>query len=209
VGSILSGWFLRSILFGLNHSFFTSITGATLGYLRANPGARARFGLPLLGLAGAMFFHALHNTMVSIGEMVADEGVGLTGCLISIFTDWVGILGIISVALVAGAKERHWIEAQLQEEVLVGRFTPAEYAMLISARRRWRARWGALTGGGWRAFRELGRLQQLATELAFRKQQVQTDHESPWKQRDIQILRARIDDLHGRMAAGPQVTGIR
>jgi hypothetical protein len=84
--------------------------------------------------------------------------------------------------------------------VAVGRFTPAEYYMLTSARRRWAARWQALTRGGWRAFRSLGRLQQLATELAFRKQQVLVDHDATWRRYDIQVMRARIDDLHSQMA---------
>jgi hypothetical protein len=77
--------------------------------------------------------------------------------------------------------------------------------MLISAPRRWRARWAALSQHGWRAFRQLGLLQQLATELAFRKQQVLVERDSAWRQYDIQVLRARIDDLHTRMAgaAGP------
>ncbi len=203
LGSVVAGWFLRSGLFGLNHAFFTSITGATLGYLRSNPGVRSRFGLPLLGLVGAIFFHSLHNTLVGLGDF-AGQSAALVGCGISLFTDWAGISVLLVVALIAGARERRWIEAQLREEVVVGRFSPAEYQMLISARRRWRARWTALTGEGWAAFRRLGRLQQLATELAFRKQQVLTDPGSPWKGHDIQVLRARIDDLHRHMVGPAQ-----
>lgn len=201
LNAVFAGWFLRSGLFGLNHAFFTSITGATLGYLRSNPGVRSRWGLPLLGLAGAIGFHSLHNTLVSVGEFVGDDAA-LLGCGISLFTDWAGISVLLVVALIAGTRERRWIEAHLREEVAVGRFSPGEYQMLISARRRWLARMDTLTRNGWGAFRRLGRLQQLATELAFRKQQVLTDPASPWKGHDIQVLRARIDDLHRHMA-GP------
>src|SRR5690348_7221869 len=41
--AVIGGWFLRSGIFGLNHAFFTSITGATLGYIRANPQRRSRW----------------------------------------------------------------------------------------------------------------------------------------------------------------------
>ena len=49
--------------------------------------------------------------------------------------------------------------------------------MLTSSLRRIGARWQALTAGGLRAYHRLGRLQGLATELAFRKQQVLVDHD--------------------------------
>ena len=203
IDAVLGGWFLRSGIFGLNHAFFTSITGATLGYIRSTPSARARWGLPVIGLAGAMGAHALHNTLVSLGEF-GGSGVAIAGCLLDILADWSGITVMVVVALLAGAKERRWIEQQLWEEVLVGRFHPAEYHMLTSAGRRWTARWQALTGQGWTAFRQLGRLQQLATELAFRKQQVLIAQDSNWRRHDIQVLRARIDDLHARMAGAPR-----
>jgi RsiW-degrading membrane proteinase PrsW (M82 family) len=201
--AVITGWFLRSGIFGLNHAFFTSITGATLGYIRANPQRRARWGLPLLGLGGAMFFHALHNSLIGLGEF-GGERLAITGCLIDILADWSGIVVMLVIALLTGAKERRWIEQQLWEEVLVGRFDQHEYYMLTSARRRWAARWHALTQGGWGAFRRLGRLQQLATELAFRKQQVFIAQDASWRHRDIQVLRARIDDLHARMAQAGQ-----
>lgn len=197
--AVIAGWFLRSGIFGFNHAFFTSITGATLGWVRSNPQLRTRWGVPLLGLAGAMFFHGLHNALVSLGEL-AGENAACVGCLVSLLADWGGLVVILGVALVSGTRERRWLEQHLWEEMLVGRFTQDEYAMLISARRRWMARWIALTRDGWRAFRNLGALQQLASELAFRKQQILVDQDSSWRQYDIQLLRARIDDLHTRMA---------
>jgi len=197
--AVIGGWFLRSGVFGLNHAFFTSITGAALGYLRAHPHVRPRAGLPVFGLGGAMFFHGLHNSLVGLGDL-AGASLACTGCLIGTLADWAGVMGVLVIAFLAGLKERRWIEQQLGEEVAIGRFSPAAYQMLISARRRWAARWDALGRYGWRASREVGRLQQLATELAFRKQQVLVDQDSAWRHYDIQLLRARIDDWHTRMA---------
>ncbi len=197
--AVIGGWFLRSGVFGLNHAFFTSITGAALGWARANPQLRSRWGIPVLGLAGAMGFHALHNGLLSLGAL-GGPAVAVTGCLLDVLADWSGIAVMLTIVILTGVKERHWIEQQLWEEVLVGRLDRGEYYMLISAWRRWLARWHALTRQGWPAFRQVGRLQQLATELAFRKQQVLVVRDSSWRHHDIQVLRARIDDLHGRMA---------
>ncbi len=197
--AVIGGWFLRSGLFGLNHAFFTSITGAALGYMRSHPQGRVRWIWPVIGLGGAMFFHGLHNTLVSVGEL-AGSGAALAGCLVDIVADWTGIAAMVVIAILAGGRERRWIEQQLWEEVLVGRFSVDEYHMLTSAWRRWQARWWALSRQGWVASREIGRLQQLATELAFRKQQVLITGDPSWRQYDIQLLRARIDSLHARMA---------
>ena len=46
---------LRAVLFGLNHAFFTGLTGAAIGYARqSRRGSRGRRLLPLLGLGGAI-----------------------------------------------------------------------------------------------------------------------------------------------------------
>jgi hypothetical protein len=74
--------------------------------------------------------------------------------------------------------------------------------MLTSSLRRIGARWQALTEGGLGAYHRLGRLQGLATELAFRKHQVLVEHDPAWNYYDIQLLRARIDAL--KQGAPPQ-----
>ena len=48
----------------------------------------------------------------------------------------------------------------------------------------------------------MGRLQQLASELAFRKHQVNIEHDPAWTFYDIQVLRTQIDALHQQMAQG-------
>src|SRR6266545_2673391 len=58
----LGGLFwLRSVLFGLNHAFFTSIVGLALGAVRYRRARMLILGAFLAGLALAILFHALHN----------------------------------------------------------------------------------------------------------------------------------------------------
>jgi RsiW-degrading membrane proteinase PrsW (M82 family) len=196
---------LRSVIFGLNHSMFTSVTGAALGYARNARGWR-RGLVPFLGFLGAWALHSIHNGLNSLS--VLDIGAGCLGLIGSIVVDWAFVIVVLVIAALAVGKERRWIEQQLVEEVQVGRLTPDEYTMLTSSLRRIRARWQALTQGGLAAYHRLGRLQGLATELAFRKQQVLIDHDPAWSYYDIQLLRARIDALKGTLpAAAPQPRG--
>ena len=148
---------------------------------------------------GAWALHSIHNGLNSLS--VLDIGAGCLGLIGSIVVDWAFVIVVLVIAALAVGKERRWIEQQLVEEVQVGRLTPDEYTMLTSSLRRIRARWQALTQGGLAAYHRLGRLQGLATELAFRKQQVLVDHDPAWSYYDIQLLRARIDALKGTLPA--------
>ncbi len=195
---------LRSVVFGLNHSMFTSVTGAALGYARSATGPR-RGLVPVAGFLGAWALHATHNGLNSLNSW--DPTAGCLGLIGSILVDWAFLAVVVVIAGLAASKERHWIEQQLVEEVQVGRLTPDEYHMLTSSLRRIGARWSALTGGGLAAYHRLGRFQGLATELAFRKQQVLVDHDPAWSYYDIQLLRARIDALKGTQAVAPQPRG--
>jgi len=69
------GWgmvvFLRAIVFGLNHAFFTAFSGAGLGMARQAHRGWPRWLAPALGLSVAMVFHGLHN----LGVTLADESL--------------------------------------------------------------------------------------------------------------------------------------
>ena len=195
-GNVLILALLRGVVFGLNHSLFTGVFGAALGYVRYAKGTR-RVTVPILGFLGAWLLHGVHNGLNSFSD-----DVGCLGLFASMVVDWTFILLIIVVAALVVRRERRWIEQQLLEEVQVGRLTPAEYHMLTSSLRRFAARWRALGAAGLRGYHWLGRLQGLATELAFRKHQVLVEHDPAWNYYDIQLLRARIDHL--KQGAPPQ-----
>ena len=143
--------------------------------MRAVSKGLRRFWFPSLGFLGAWALHATHNGLNSLSVSMGAPGcLGLIG---SILVDWSFVWACWSSPGWPSARSAHWIEQQLIEEVQVGRLTPDEYHMLTSSLRRIGARWRALTAGGLRAYHWLGRLQGLATELAFRKQQVLVDHD--------------------------------
>ena len=185
-----AGWgvvvFLRAIVFGLNHAFFTSLTGAALGFARLARAAWEKWLVPLFGLGLAIAFHAIHNIGASLAELSC-----LT-ILFSFLTDWGGILVVFVVILLAAQQEKRWIIQELKEEVASGVLSPANYALTVSYRRRFAARWEALLGQSWQRWRQLGRLFHLATELAFKKYQLRAAGDGEDTRAAIARLRSQI-----------------
>jgi RsiW-degrading membrane proteinase PrsW (M82 family) len=185
--------FLRAIVFGLNHAFFTSLTGAALGFARLSRVGWERWLVPLFGLGLAIAFHAIHNVGASLAEL---------SCLTVLFsslTDWGGVLVVLVVMLLAAQQEKTWITQELKEEVARGVLSPADYALIVSYRRRFAARWEALLGQGWQRWLQLGRLSHLATELAFKKYQLRTAGDGKDTKAIIARLQGQIVALRSEM----------
>lgn len=201
LGSLFTeGWaewgvvvFLRAIVFGLNHAFFTSLTGAALGFARLSRAAWEKWLVPPFGLGLAIAFHAIHNLGASLAAL------NCMTVLFSLLTDWGGVLVIFVVILLAAQQEKKWISQELKEEVAGGVLSPADYALTISYRQRFVVRWGALLGQSWQRWRQLGRLFQLATELAFKKYQLRTAGDGEDTRAEIARLRNQIVTLRDEM----------
>jgi RsiW-degrading membrane proteinase PrsW (M82 family) len=201
LGSLFTeGWaewgivvFSRAIVFGLNHAFFTSLTGAALGFARLSRAAWEKWLVPAFGLGLAIAFHAFHNVGASLVEL------SCLAIFFSFLTDWGGILVVLVVILLAAQQEKKWITQELKEEVASGVLSPAGYALTISYRRRFGARWEALVGQNWQRWCQLGRLFHLATELAFKKYQVRVAGGGENTGATIARLRSQIVALRGEM----------
>jgi len=154
--------FLRAIIFGFNHAFFTGITGAGFGFARMTRETGKRIAMPILALAGAISFHIAHNALVSSGG---------AACLLSLFSDGTGVLAIFILLLIAAWQEKKWIREELATEVMAGFLTAEEASSVGSYTKRLVARWVALHDDGWQAMRQTGRRYQQLTELAFKKRQ--------------------------------------
>jgi hypothetical protein len=123
-------------------------------------------GAFLAGLALAILFHALHNYAA---------GYQLPGLFLSWLIQSSGVLVVLAVAVLAWRHERRWIEQELGDEVRAGVISAGDYAELASSARRVRRQLGALLDGGLPRYRQIRRLHQLATELAFCKSQLRLD----------------------------------
>lgn len=156
---------VRGVVFGLNHAFFTAFTGAGIGMARSATRGWVRRWAPWIGLGLAILFHSLHNLGASL------SAVASSAILLSFFS---GATGVALVAVMIGLalrQEARWLRIELADEV--GRLlTDAEYRSLLSMRGRRDMVAKARFLGGRRAARSVRRFQELATELAFRKQRL-------------------------------------
>jgi len=165
IGSGVVNIFMRSIVFGFNHAFWTGIVGAAIGVARLSHDWGRRLLVPLAGWATAVLLHGLHNAGAVLVEQTFCLSLG-----VSLVVDWGGLLLLLIIAVLVLRKESDWIERGLVDEVRRGALSPQEFDLLRSAGRRAQVRWKAWSQGGRSAYRSVGRYFQSATELAFRKQ---------------------------------------
>jgi RsiW-degrading membrane proteinase PrsW (M82 family) len=162
--------FIRAVVFGLNHAFFTGITGAAVGFARLSVNALGRFVVPWLGLMGAVIFHSVHN----FGSTLAS--VTCLSLLVSLVSDWGGLVMLALAIGLAWRQEKGWIRTQLASEV--GTTLQREgYELAVSYSKR---------------------LTQTATELAFKKQQLASLGDEGGSQQVIERLRAQLAALQAQ-----------
>jgi RsiW-degrading membrane proteinase PrsW (M82 family) len=184
---------MRSVVFGLNHAFWTGILGAAVGYTRQARGSLQRLFWPVVGWVVAVLFHSIHNVGATLSEQTACLSLG-----VSLIIDWGGILMLLAIALLFLRKESRWIERGLGEEVQRGILADRDFQVLRSASQRVRRRWAALGRGGWGAYRLLGRYSQCATELAFKKQRMRSFGDEGGTVAEIQRLREELASLRAQ-----------
>ncbi len=177
--------FLRSVVFGLNHAFFTAFTGAGIGIARAASARWLRRWAPWCGLAAAVLFHALHNLGASLAAVSAGA------ILLSFYSVLTGVGLVLAMIALGMRQEARWVREELADEV--GQLlTEAEYQMLLSRRNR-KALEGVLRRARGPEGARLARLfQETATELAFRKRRLRYRQADPRLAMQVTELRARL-----------------
>jgi len=204
VALLQDGWgvwgltvFMRGVVFGLNHAFFTAFTGAGLGIARATPRRWLRRWAPWLGLATAVLFHALHNVGVSLAAVSA------RGILLSLYTVFMGIGLVVVMIALAMRQELRWVREELAEEV-GPLLTEAEYRILSSRRGRTAMEAAAQRAGDAAGAGHIRRFQQTAIELAFRKRRLRYRGDDARLAAQVTELRARL--RQARVAVAPFIS---
>lgn len=154
--------FIRVILVGWQHPFYTSFTGIGLALARTNRSWFVKIIAPLAGLGVAMFTHGFHNFLASVPLL------GEATCFIGLALDWLGVFFMFVLIIWAVWREGKLLRAQLKEEVSLGLMTPAQYRTAASSWAQSFARLNALFSGRYRA---TARFYQVCGELAHKKQQ--------------------------------------
>ena len=160
-GGLLSLTFIRTILVGWQHPFYTAFFGIGLAVARLNRSWFVRILAPLLGLALAMFTHAFHNTLASFLS-------GLEGLVVGVFFDWSGWLFMLGVIIWATRREQQGLKKYLAAEVQAGTISAAAFHTASSAWLQMFARIAALFTG---RYLKTARFYQVCGEYAHKCRQ--------------------------------------
>jgi protease PrsW len=183
--------FVRVILVGWQHPFYTAFIGIGLAMARLNHSAIIRIMAPFTGWVIAVIMHAIHNTL-------SNFITGLGGLAFSTLMDWGGWFLMFLFILWAIYREKRWITLHLQEEVHLGVISPGQYRVACSAWEQSSTRLGAFFSGQYAATH---RFYQTCAELAHKKQQLASLGEEGGNSLIIQSLREELSSLSPRAAS--------
>lgn len=159
----LNVWLLRTIVFGFNHAFYTSIIGIALGLVRLERRRWAGYVAVPVALWLAIVLHALHNASTQLGTL---------GLILAWIVDSGGVLVVLATVVLSQRHEQHWLHSELDEELARGVLTLHQYERVLHPSQRSRAEVAALLKHGWLRYRRTRRFHHLVTELAFVKHQL-------------------------------------
>jgi len=128
--------FVRVILVGWQHPFYTAFTGLGLALSRQSKQEFWRWSLPFLGWSFAVAFHTLHNLFASLSSSTP-------GMVLNLAWDWTGYLGLLVLILLLIKREQKWMKEYLAPVRDEGLIHPAQYQIACSA---WRQGFALLEG---------------------------------------------------------------
>jgi RsiW-degrading membrane proteinase PrsW (M82 family) len=160
-GGLISLTFIRVIMVGWQHPFYTAFFGIGLAVARMNRSWIIKIIAPLVGLSLAMFTHAFHNTVAALLS-------GFEGLAVGAFFDWTGWLFMLGVIIWATWRERQNLRKYLAAEVQAGTISPAHFRTACSAWLQMAARTAALFTG---RYRKTARFYQVCGEYANKRRQ--------------------------------------
>lgn len=180
-GSLSFIIYLRAIVFGLNHAFYTSLIGIGLGIARYKKSFLSRQLWFAVGLAAGIFAHALHNLGASLASVnVASFGLSLI----------VASAGLAITLLAIGLswqQERNIIYAELAPEI----------GHLLS-----NEEFGQLTGQWNRPARSkplpIANRRQLLAEYAYRRYRLRRQglEQEPELAKELESLQTELATAH-------------
>jgi RsiW-degrading membrane proteinase PrsW (M82 family) len=191
-GGLFQLVFIRVIIVGWQHPFYTAFIGIGLALARMNRSGLVKFFAPLIGVGMAMFAHSLHNTLAAIpffGELT---------CLVGTFLDWSGVLFMFLVILWATWLEQRNIINHLREEVQLGIISAAQYRTACSAWAQVFARLIGLFNG---QLLPTSRFYQVCGELAHKKEQLRKLGDESGNGAVIQRYRSELARLSPKVQA--------
>lgn len=177
--------FVRVILVGWQHPFYTSFIGLGLASSRLSRTASIRWIAPITGWIVAVGAHSFHNTLTDLLQ-------GNSGVVLSTALDWGGWIMMFLFIIWVIIQEQKSIAANLLDELNSGILTERQYRTACSAWAINTARFTALTTGH---YRQTSRFYQVCAELAHKKHQLSAFGEESGNSAMIESLRGELVKL--------------
>ena len=182
---LLSLTFIRVILVGWQHPFYTAFIGIGLATARMNRNWLIKIIAPIIGWAVAMFTHGFHNTVASLLS-------GFEGLVIGTLFDWTGWLVMFGVIIWATWSDQQNLKKYLANEVQAGTITSAQFHTASSAWLQMFARIAAVFSG---RYFKTARFYQVCGEYAHKQRQLDRMGDESGNQAIIQQLRTELASL--------------
>jgi len=160
IAGIFEMTFIRAIVVGWQHPFYTAFIGIGLAIARGSRSIIAKFIIPFLGWGAAIFTHAFHNALASSNNGVL--------CIFGTFLDWSGWIAMLIFIFFLVKHERKIMLQNLAEEIQLGSITPEQYQIACSPVHQSRTRLMAWRGKNRKAVEHFF---DLCGELAHKKNQ--------------------------------------
>jgi len=177
--------FIRVILVGWQHPFYTAFFGIGLAIGRLSPHRFKRLLFPTGGLLLSIALHSIHNTIPSIIP-------GIAGIVIGTLFDWTGWLGLGIFILYVIYHEKKLIQSELKEEVQLGIISLEQYLKSSSSIARFKT---LLNHLGKPSFPTIAHFYQLCAELAHKKHQFRRLGDEEGNLKIIAQLRGELAQL--------------
>jgi hypothetical protein len=154
--------FVRNVLVGWQHPFYTAFIGIGLALARVARSNPLKFIFPVVGWGLAVFTHSLHNTIAAFtGSLLM-----LAGTTLVEWTGWAFMLGLVIWFI---SREQKIMREYLAEEVELGTISAQQFKTACSSLAVSRARFNALAAG---KFAPTRHFYQQCAELAHKKHQL-------------------------------------
>ena len=185
MAGLLNMVFVRVLLVGWQHPFYTAFIGIGLATARLIRICLDQDG----GSAGGLGASSVHARATTHWRLI-DRGVGY---VVGSMMDWAGwCLMLLFGHVYDRAKSGNWSRRYLYEEVTIGNISQKQYTTACSA---WSQDGRPFFGAGLEPLRQTARFYQLCGELAHKRNQINSLGEESGNSRAIAYLRTNLTSL--------------
>ena len=195
-GFLSGGWqgfrsiaFVRIVLVGWQHPFYTAFTGIGLAIARLNRSKLVKIIALIIGLSLAILGHGIHNYLVTISQNAA-------GILITTAINWLGWLFMFVFIVVVLSVEQSNLKRYLEPEVDEDVITQSQFSTATSAFKIIGARLSSIFKGH---YGQTTRLYRKAAERAITKKHLDKHGEEDGNQETFEQLREEVRTLSQRL----------